>query len=144
MSDEMGLFDAIYNTRAMRRLKPDPVPEELLVRLIDAANQAASGSNAQNGRWIVVRDQAVKDKLAELNKRAVMAYAAPSSGRAAALPHHDAERRRRMLDAVLWQAEHLQEVPALIIACLEFAAPPPDRFSVGAGAGGSIWPGVQN
>ena len=60
--------------------------------------------------------------LAELNKRAVMAYAAPASGRAAALPHHDAERRRRMLDAVLWQAEHLQEVPALVIACLEFAA----------------------
>jgi nitroreductase len=38
----------------MRRLKPDPVPEATLVKLIDAANQAPSGSNRQNARWIVV------------------------------------------------------------------------------------------
>ena len=35
-------------------------------------------------------------------------------------------------------------MPALVIACLEFGSEPPDRFSVGAGSGGSIWPGVQN
>ncbi|MYJ76468.1 MAG: nitroreductase family protein, partial [Gammaproteobacteria bacterium] len=46
----------MYNCRAMRRLKPDPVPEELLLKLIDAANQAPTGSNAQGARWIVVRD----------------------------------------------------------------------------------------
>ena len=49
-----------------------------------------------------------------------------------------------MLDSVLWQAEHLQDVPALIIACLEFPEQRPDTFVAGAGAGGSIWPGVQN
>jgi nitroreductase len=75
MTEDMGLFDAIYHSRAMRRLKPDPVPEALLVKLIDAGNQAPSGSNAQNGRWIVVRDQAVKRRLAELNKEAVSRYA---------------------------------------------------------------------
>ena len=144
MSDEMGLFDVIYHCRAMRRLKPDPVPEETLVRLIDAAHQAASGSNMQNGRWIVVRNPAQRAKLADLNRRAVMAYASPQSNRAAALPHQSADRRERMLAAVVWQAEHLQEVPALVIACLEFASPPPDSFAAGAGAAGSIWPGVQN
>ena len=56
MADELGLFEAIYNCRAMRRLKNDPVPEELLVKLIDAGNQAPSGSNVQGARWIVVRD----------------------------------------------------------------------------------------
>ena len=71
----------MYNCRAMRRIKPDPVPEELLVKLIDAANQAASGSNAQNGRWIVVRDRAVREKLAELNMKVFSAYTAPA-GRA--------------------------------------------------------------
>lgn len=144
MDEHMGLFEAIYNCRAMRRLKPDPVPEEMLVRLIDAANQAPSGSNMQNGRWLVVRDADQKAKLAELNKSAVIAYAGPQSGRPASLPHHSEERRQRMLASVLWQAEHLQEVPAVVIACLEFAAPPADSFSAGAGAGGSIWPGVQN
>ena len=144
MSDEMGIFDVIYHTRAMRRLKPDPVPEDLLLKLIDAGNQAPSGSNMQNGRWIVIRDPAQKAKLAELNKAAVLAYAGPQSGRPASLPHHSEERRQRMLASVLWQAEHLHEAPAIVIACLEFAAPPQDSFIAGAGAGGSIWPGVQN
>lgn len=141
MAETMELFDALYHTRAMRRLKPDPVPEELLVKLIDAANQAPSGSNMQNGRWIVVRDQGVKDKLAALNKESVTRYA---QARPIEVPGQDTEKRKRMLDAVVWQADHLGEVPALVIACLHFENPPADTFSAGAGAGGSIWPGVQN
>jgi nitroreductase len=137
----MGVFDTIYHSRAMRRLKPDPIPEELLLKLVEAGNQAPSGSNAQNGRWIVVRDQAVKDRLAALNKEAVDRYAQSFN---ADVPGQDPDARRRILASVQWQADHLGEIPALVIACLEFGGPPPDRFSVGAGAGGSIWPGVQN
>ena len=142
MTAEMGIFETIYNCRAMRRLKSDPVPEELLLKLVDAANQAPTGSNAQGARWIIVRDREQRAKLAALNKSAVMAYAAPASGRAAALPHQDADKRQRMLNAVLWQAEHMQDIPALIIACYEFDHPVADANT--AGAGGSIWPAVQN
>lgn len=142
MTDEMGIFEVIYNCRAMRRIKPDPVPEELLIKLIDAANQAASGSNMQNARYIVVRDQGQKERLADLNRRVFEAYV--GAGRAAALPHQDAEKRARMLSAVQWQAEHFAEIPALVIACLQVALPIRESFSAGAGAGGSIWPGVQN
>ena len=53
MSDEMGLFEVMYHCRSMRRLKPDTVPEELLVKLVEAGNQAASGSNLQMARWVV-------------------------------------------------------------------------------------------
>ncbi|MEX1103601.1 MAG: nitroreductase family protein [Dehalococcoidia bacterium] len=144
MGEEMGLFEVMYNCRAMRRIKPDPVPQELLVKLIDAANQAPSGSNAQNGRWLVVRDPAQRAKLAELNLRAVQAYVGPASGRPAALPHQDADSRARMLAAVQWQAEHFAEIPAHVIACLQMGGPAPQSFAAGAGAGGSIWPGVQN
>lgn len=144
MSDEMGLFETMYNCRAMRRMKPDVVPEELLVKLIDAGNQAASGSNAQNGRWLVVRDRSQKEKLGELNMKVFRAYTAPSGGRTAALPHQSEEARGRMLDAVRWQAEHFAEIPAHIIACLEMGGPVRESFMMGAGAGGSIWPGVQN
>jgi nitroreductase len=144
MAEEMGLFEVMYNCRAMRRIKPDPVPEELLLKLIDAANQAPSGSNAQNGRWIVVRDRAVKEKLAELNMKVFQAYTAPAGARPAALPHQAADARSRMLEAVRWQAEHFAEIPVHVIACLQVALPLRDTFSAGAGAGGSIWPGVQN
>jgi nitroreductase len=138
----MELFDAIYNCRAMRRLKPDPVPEETLIKLIDAANQAPSGSNRQGARWVIVRDAEQKAKLAELNRVAVAAYVGPASGRPESLPHQSAEKRVRMLRAVLWQADHLAEIPALIIACYQFDAPV-DALAA-ARAGGSIWPGIQN
>lgn len=144
MVEEMGLFEVMYNCRAMRRIKPDPVPEELLVKLIDAANQAPSGSNAQNGRWIVVRDRAVKEKLAELNMKVFQAYTAPAGARPAALPHQAADARARMLEAVRWQAEHFADIPVHVIACLQVALPLRNTFTAGAGAGGSIWPGVQN
>jgi len=144
MSNQMGIFDVLYNCRAMRRIKPDPVPEETLVKLIDAANQAASGSNQQNGRWIVVRDRAQKEKLAEMNRRVFEAYTGPSGGRAGALPHQSEAKRARMLEAVRWQAEHFADIPAIVIACLQVALPLRDSFAAGAGAGGSIWPGVQN
>jgi nitroreductase len=138
----MELFDAIYNCRAMRRLKPDPVPEETLIQLIEAANQAPSGSNRQGARWVIVRDAEQKAKLADLNRVAVDAYAGPASGRPASLPHQSAEQRARMLRAVRWQADHMAEIPALIIACYQFDAPV-DALTA-ARAGGSVWPGIQN
>ncbi len=136
------LFDVMYNCRAMRRLDTKPVPEELLLKLIDAANQAPSGSNAQRARWIIVRDAEQRKRLAVLNKKAVEDYVGPQSGRAGELPHQSAEKRQRMLDSVLWQAEHMQEIPALVIACFEFDGPV--EAGQAARAGGSIWPGVQN
>lgn len=142
MSEEMGLFEVMYNCRAMRRLDTREVPEELLVKLIDAANQAPSGSNMQNARWIVVRDPAVKQKLADLNRAGVEAYVGPQSGRAGSLPHQSEDKRQRMLDAVLWQMEHMHELPALVIACMEFGQRV-DAITAARG-GGSIWPGVQN
>lgn len=144
MSDQMGIFDVMYSTRAMRRIKPDAVPEELLVKLIDAANQAASGSNQQNGRWIVVRDKSQKEKLAELNRKVFEAYVGPNGQRAGSLPHQSEAKRARMLEAVQWQADHFAEIPALVIACLQVSLPVRDTFAAGAGSGGSIWPGVQN
>lgn len=144
MPDEPGLFEVMYSTRAMRRLKPDPVPEDLILRLIDAAHQAPSASNLQNARWLVVRDREQVRRIAELNRRAVAAYAWAGGARPASVPHQDPARRERQRRALLWQAEHMHEFPVIIVACLEFAGPRPNTFAAGAGAGGSIWPGVQN
>ena len=142
MSEEIGLFEAMYNCRAMRRLEPDPLPEELLIKLVAAANQGPSGSNLQSARWIVVRDPEQKAKLAALNKKAVDAYIGPMSKRPTALPHQSSEKRQRMLNAVLWQAEHMHEIPALIIACSTFTEPVSELDA--ARRGSSVWPGVQN
>ncbi len=52
MSEEIGLFDAMYNCRAMRRIKPDPVDEALIARLVEAAHRGPSAGNAQHDRWL--------------------------------------------------------------------------------------------
>lgn len=134
----------MYTTRAMRRLKPDAVPEELLVKLVDAANQAASASNSQVARFIIVRDRAQIAGIAEINKAVAVVYAASGGARPPSLPHQSDEARERQRKAFLWQARHLHECPAIIVACQETAGQRPDTFAAGAGAGGSIWPQVQN
>ena len=142
MGNTMDIFDVIYNCRAMRRLDTKPVPAELLVKLVGAANQAASGSNMQRARWIVVTDTAVKKKLADLNRQGVESYIGPQTSRPDAVPHQSKEKRLRMLDAVIWQTEHMHEMPAIVMACMEFASPITDKTITQGN--GSIWPGIQN
>ena len=140
--NQMGVFDTMYNCRAMRRLDTRPVPEELLCELISAANQAPSGSNTQGARWIVVRDPQVKQRLADLNRQGVETYLAPLIDNPGSLSHQSSDKRKRMVDAVVWQKDHMHEIPALIIACMEFgAAATNDMIARG---NGSTWPGIQN
>lgn len=138
----MDLFDVMYNCRAMRRLDSKEVPEADLLKLIDAANQAPSGSNMQNGRWLIVRDPEVKKGLADLNRAGVEGYIQPMLDNPQGLPHQSVDKRMRMAEAVMWQMEHMHEIPALILACLEFGVKV-EGADVLRG-GGSIWPGVQN
>jgi nitroreductase len=63
---DAALFDIMWTTRAMRRFKPDPVPEEVLIQLVDAALHGPSGSNAQNWRFVIVRSRDQKEKLQKL------------------------------------------------------------------------------
>ena len=67
---EIGLFDAIYSARALRRLKPDPVPEEIITRVLDAAIRAPSVGNAQNWAFIVVRDGEQRRRLGMIYRKA--------------------------------------------------------------------------
>ena len=140
--NQMGVFDTIYNCRAMRRLNTKKVPEELLRELISAANQAPSGSNTQSARWIVVRDPQIKQRLADLNRKGVETYLAPLIDNPGSLSHQSGDKRKRMVDAVVWQKEHMHEIPALIIACMDFGAPATNDMI--ARGNGSIWPGIQN
>ena len=105
LNSDFTLSQAMYECRAMRRLKADPVSDEVLIDLVDAANQAASGSNAQMARWIVVKDPAQKRKLADLNRLHGEPYIASDREN----PRDD--KQRRLLDAVIWQMDHMHEYP---------------------------------
>ena len=142
MSEDPGIFEVMYNCRAMRRLSSEEVPEDVLLRLVEAAGQAATGGNTQRGRWIIVRDAHQKKKLADLNRQASEDFVRARIARGESLPHHDSATRKRMLQAVLWLAEHMHEIHALIVVCYEFDAKPTAEDM--ASAHSSVWPGVQN
>src|SRR5947208_16519103 len=70
----MSLEDAMRTQRAIRRLKPDPVDDALVLHLIELALKAPSGSNQQNWDFVVVKDREVKARLGRLNRGAWNLY----------------------------------------------------------------------
>src|ERR1700756_358920 len=67
---EFDLFEAIYTTRAMRRLKPDPVPREIIMKVIEAATLSPSNSNRQPWIFVVVTEPETKQFVAGYYKKA--------------------------------------------------------------------------
>jgi nitroreductase len=136
----MSLEEAMSTQRAIRRLKPDPVDDALVLKLIELALKAPTGSNAQNWEFIVVRDPVVKGKLARLNRGAWRIYG--GLGRRMVERSGD-ERMLKILNAVQWQADHFEEIPVVVVACLKGMLPPWPP-AVTASMYGSIFPSVQN
>lgn len=135
---DMPLEEAMSTQRAIRRLKTDPVDDALVLHLIELALKAPTGSNAQNWEFIVVRDPAVKARLARLNRRAWNLY----GGIGRRLYGKD-ERMAKILNAVQWQADHFEEIPVIVVACLRGVIPVWPPVAAGS-AYGSIYPSVQN
>jgi nitroreductase len=134
----MPLEEAMDTQRAIRRLKPDPVDDDLVRRLIELALKAPTGSNAQNWEFIVVRDPAVKARLAARNRRAFSIYG-PIGRRTS----RNDPKMQRVLDAVQWQADHFEEIPVIVVACLKGMRPVFPSILVSSFYG-SIYPSVQN
>jgi nitroreductase len=135
---EMPLSEAMETQRAIRRLKPDPVDDALVLRLIELALKAPTGSNAQNWEFVVVKDPDVKGKLARRNRQAWNLYGA--LGRR--MSRND-PKMQKVLNAVQWQADHFEEVPVIVVACLKgLRAPFPPIAATSYY--GSIYPSVQN
>jgi len=72
----MELYEVMRTTPAVREFTGDPLPDEVLHRILDHARFAPSGGNRQGTRVVVVRDQETRERLAELNKPAVRRYVA--------------------------------------------------------------------
>jgi nitroreductase len=118
LSKTTDVFEIIHTCRAMRRLKPDPVPEDMLVKLVDAAIHAPSSSNAQNWRFVIVREREQKRRIAEL-WRSGAAWYRDTIGAAPARPGEDAAQRVRSQRAVQHLLDHIEDVPALIFIAIK-------------------------
>src|SRR5256885_8643284 len=71
---QMPLVEAMLTQRAIRRLRPDPIDDAIVLRCIEIGLKAPTSSNGQNWEWIVVKDPAVKQKLAAQYRQAWALY----------------------------------------------------------------------
>jgi nitroreductase len=131
------VFEIIRTTRSMRRLKPDPVPNELIRKILETGVCAPSGGNMQRWRFLVIRDPKVKETVGAFYKRAWDEQVAPRYRSSEPAPGMSRERFLRLLDAAEYLAAHIHEAPVWIVPCLEGGTP--TRTS-----GSSIYPAVQN
>jgi nitroreductase len=135
------LLDAIATTRAIRRYRPDPIPDDDLATILWAASRAPTGSNRQPYRMLVLRGgprateaRAILGRAARTawsTKRATDGYG-EGSGVQADAP------KARMARAMDHFVDHFEEIPVIVLACLiRYRAPTPTE-------GASVYPAVQN
>lgn len=144
---EIGLYEAMRTTRAVRRLRPDPIPDDVLRRVLEAASWGPTGGNVQPWRVIAVRDAAKKRALQALYLPLWDAYAKGHRGRLAGLPTEVLARQERMLQAADHLARHLHEAPVILVFCFEPGAMAITDAGLGRPSvvgGASVYPSVQN
>jgi len=149
---EIGLFEAIYSARSLRRFKPDPVPDEVITKVLDAAIRAPSGSNQQSWEFVIIKDAAQRKKIGDVYRKGGAIMMALYADRVK--PAHMSEEAYRKLRASATHlVDHMADAPVLLIACLKqtvaTGAPPklpPEVSAKGLSrtSGSSIYPAVQN
>jgi len=124
----MPLGEAIYSLRAIRRQKPDPIPDEHIRVVLDAARQAPNGGNMQPWHFLVVRDPDLREQFAPLYREAWWAKR-NDSGWFTPDDLPDAYKSAMRL------ADEIGTSPVIILVC---------ALAKGAAAANSIIPSVQN
>jgi len=130
----MDVYEALYTTRAMRRVKPDPIPEGVQKKILDAAIRAPSGGNTQNWRFMLVDDSAVKAKIAPLYQEClaqlwVTIYKDRIEAARANPGDPESDQMLRVQRSAQHLADHFERYPLLLISLVQFDP-----------TGGSIFP----
>ncbi len=132
----MELYEALYTTRAMRRVKPDPIPAEAQARILDAAIRAPSGGNAQEWRFLLVDDPALKARLGPIYRSCLAQlfegfYKARRETAEADPDDPESVEFFKMYRSADHLAQNFETYPLLLFA-----------FARSEGAGSSIFPAV--
>jgi nitroreductase len=143
----IDLFDAMRTQRTLRRLRPDPIPDDLLQKVLTAATWAPSGGNRQPWRFVAVSDPALKKNLRDLYAPHFAALMDSHKDATAKLPDRESARVEKMRNSGFHLADHMHEAPVIVVVCvhipdLAITDLGLDRPSVVGGA--SIYPAVQN
>jgi nitroreductase len=111
----MDAIEALMTTRAMRRFSDQPVDDDDILTCLRAAQQAPSGGNVQPQQYVVLRDPATRARLGELYRQAYDRYERSLPEPSAFPDEAQADAWRRTRDASRHLAEHLGEVPVIVL-----------------------------
>ena len=111
--DPRHVDEVLTTTRAVRRRLDleRPVNNQMLLDCIDLAEQAPTGANLGSRRWIIVRDQAVKDQLGHLYQDAALGFMSQTAERLRGTGHP----QEKVMASAQYLAEHLADVPAIVV-----------------------------
>jgi nitroreductase len=112
--ENISVLEALHSTPARRYLSSDPIPDEIIWELLDAAVRGPSGGNSQLWAWIVVRDPEKKRQIAEWYREGWEAVYGPRREKEL---NGDATTRRTYLSAE-HLAHHLEDAPVWIVPAL--------------------------
>ena len=143
----MDLYEAMSTLRAVRRLKPDPIPDDVLQRIFTAATWAPTGGNRQPWRIVAVRDGSKKLALATLYRPHWAKYIEGYRAQTAMLSAEQQRKSERTVAAGNYLASHLHEAPVIAVFCFNPASmtiTDKDQPRPSVVGGGSVYPAVQN
>ena len=135
----MDVFEALYTTRAMRRVKEDSIPDDVIKSIMDSAIRAPSGSNRQDWKFLVVTDKKTREELADIYREtwdySVKSFYNDSEdlGASSLKNKDEIETVKRISNSASWLAENYHKVPLLVLA-----------FSRNDPTGSSIYPAIWN
>ncbi len=143
----MDLYDAMSTLRAVRKLRPDPIPDDVLDRVLQAACWAPTGGNAQPWRVVVATSAEQKQALQEIYAPEWKRYSAGFMKMIERLPEDQVAKWQRVAVAGDHLAAHLHEAPAILVFCANpamMAITDAHLDRVSMVGGGSVYPAVQN
>ncbi len=133
----MDVFEAMRTARAIRRYRPDPVPDDVLRRCLEAATWAPSGSNRQAWRFVVLRSAEARALLGPAYRKG-WAEMSGGYGLDRELDPGDNSPIARMGRTMQHFVDHFEEVPVYVLFCLK------GRGRTHLSEGASIYPAMQN
>jgi nitroreductase len=144
---EQNVYDVMRTLKAVRRLRPDPIPDAVLDRVLEAATWAPTGGNRQPWRMIVVKDRARKQRLGELYSLSWKEYSKRYRQLPAEIPSEVRERMERTYRSGDYLASHFGDLPVVVVFCFnpkEMAITDAKLGRPSVVGGGSVYPSVQN
>lgn len=141
------LYDVMSTLRAVRKLRPDPIPADVLERVLQAACWAPTGGNTQPWRVVVAIADDTKQALQQIYAPEWERYSAGFMKMMSGLPADELAKWERVVAAGDHLAEHLAQAPVILMFCANptmMAITDAQLDRVSMVGGGSVYPAVQN